>query len=238
MKLYHGTSERPAKLAIESGIEPRGRRKGNWRHSVLSRKDAVYLTCAYAMYFAINAQRNNERAAVIEIDTNLLNPWLLAPDEDAMEQINRKRDDLPSDLTMEQRTKHYRKNLHNYTGRGQWEASIAGLGNCCYLDTVPAAAITRIAFIDTKKAPTLSMASMDPSISLLNYRFLGNKYRGLTKWLFGDPLGEDAPVERLELEDIKKLYPTAEGYMLDAMRYDYILPPISERDAIEIVKLR
>lgn len=238
MKLYHGTGERAAKLAIERGILPRGKRKGNWKHTVLSRSDSVYLTDAYAMYFAINARTDRERAAVIEIDTKYLNPWLLAPDEDVMEQINRGKDALQPGLTMEQRTKHYRKQLHNYVGEGQWEASIKAMGTCCYLSSVPPEALTRIAYVDMQRASTLSMLSMDPSISLMNYFIVGRKYRGITKWIFGDPLGEDEPREQIKPEVLRETYPDIQEHMMNAMRYDYQLPPAIEREAIEVEIIR
>lgn len=239
MKLYHGTSQRAASAAVVSGIHPRKQRKGNWKHTVTSRSDAVYLTDAYAMYFAINAQKNQEeKVAVIEIDSSLLNPWLLAPDEDALEQINRGKDQLDPCLTMEQRTKIYRKQLHKYTGNSQWEASIKTIGNCCYLSSVPMAAITRIAIINVAQAPIYCMNCMDPTITIMNYQILGNKYRGLTKWLFGDDLGIDSPKERVSLEDLQATHPLMDKHTLDSIRFDYLLPPDAERSAVEIIQLK
>lgn len=212
---------------------PRGRRKGNWKHSILSRRDAVYLTNAYALYFAVNAQRNkDERLAIVEIDTAGLNPWLLVPDEDAIEQLNRGKDGL--DGSLEQRTKHYRKELPRYVGHSQWEASLKALGNCAYMGHIAANAITRVAYIDVKQAPMLILAGMDPSITLMNYLIIGKKYRGLTKWIFGDQLEEDSPVERINLNELQAAYPDVPKSVIDSMRFDYILPPDSEKTAIEV----
>lgn len=233
MKLYHGTRENVAQQAVTKGLEPRGKKRGNWRHTILSRNDAVYLTVCYAMYFAVNATKENQKAAIVEVDSNKLNPWLLAPDEDTLEQINRGRDKLPGSFDIKKRTQWYRKRLDNYTGRGQWEASIKALGNCCYLTAIPAEAITRIALIDLNEAPVLKILSMDPTITTMNYYILGRKYRGLTKWIFGDELGADAPIEKFPIDDL-----IAKGFnpsQAEHMRYDYTLPPEKERTAIQVI---
>ena len=54
MLLYHGTSERVAKLALKQGLWPRRdlNDEGNWDHTVESSPVHVYLTRAYAPYFA------------------------------------------------------------------------------------------------------------------------------------------------------------------------------------------
>jgi hypothetical protein len=249
MKLYHGTSEKAALAALNEGLKPRGKSKGHWQHSVLSRSDAVYLTAAYAMYFAIHAAKGGERMAIIEVETDRLNPYTMAPDEDCLGQINQTREhhpDLPEaweawDLM--KKTRYFRKRLDRYTGAGQWLASIKALGNCCHLGPIFPGAITRVAFID-KGAEVVRFTATDPSISVMNYQFVGHKYRGLTKWIFGDDLGEDGPRMHFSTDitwaDIPDSAKEAYGSerTFESMRYDYMLPPDEERQFIEVMEHR
>ncbi|MGW8177299.1 MAG: hypothetical protein ACWGQW_00660, partial [bacterium] len=63
MKLYHGTSARVARKAGQQGLKPRGKRKSNW--DVPSRSDLVYLTLAYAAYFAAVASKPKEKWGIV-----------------------------------------------------------------------------------------------------------------------------------------------------------------------------
>jgi hypothetical protein len=93
MKLYHGTAERHLPAILRDGLKPRGKRKGNWSHSIESNADAIYLTNAYALYFAHSAtdpKDNGDRSVVLEIDTSKLDSFWLVPDEDWLEQVSRK----------------------------------------------------------------------------------------------------------------------------------------------------
>lgn len=194
MKLYHGTSERHIERIMRRGLEPRGRNNGNWKHTMLSRPDAVYMSNAYALYFAIQACRaKKERPAIFEVDTLLLNPFSLHPDEDFLEQATRKQGNAPLDGDMKSRTAFYRERLEDY--QDYWELSIEHMGNCCHIGTVPVRALTRLVTVDVKKQALLCWQALDPVISLLNYRFCKTKYRGMHKWIFDEPLGEDAPTE-------------------------------------------
>jgi hypothetical protein len=195
MKLYHGTSERYVERIMRRGLEPRGRHIGNWKHTMLSRPDAVYMSNAYALYFACHtaSRTKKEKAAVIEIDTTGLNPFCLHPDEDFLEQATRKKGDAPLDAAMKPRTEWYRERLEDY--QEHWELSVEHLGNCCHIGVIPTHALTRVAVIDRDKQWPLCWQAMDPVISLLNFRFCKAKYRGMHKWLFEEPLGEDTVTE-------------------------------------------
>jgi len=225
MKLYHGTSERSAGIALAKGLHPRRKSKVKsvWAKAV-SCRDAVYLTNSYALYFALNAVEDNssDRAAILEIDTTLLDENLFAPDEDTMEQQGRERDDLPRSWDMLKRTRWYRDHLKDFTGAGQWKASLQLLGNCTYLGDIPASAITRVAYVCPQRAPTTCIQAMDAMITLPNYRFCGSKYRGLTKWIFNEDVGNDAPVS----------YGDIPGF---GTRWSYELPPESERMGIDLI---
>lgn len=179
MKLYHGTTGAVARKAIAGqGIQPRRlSKRSNWTNCP-SHPDAVYLTNAYPLYFA--AQHNVEVAAVVEVETDRLNPFQLLPDEDALEQNGRGNDGLPGHWTMRQRTVNYRNRLRNFADGSNWEKSLDCLGTCAHLGVIPPAAITRVAFIHTKDAIALVWEGMQPMISLLNFRYCGDRYKALT----------------------------------------------------------
>ena len=202
MKLYHGTSERHLAAILKDGIKPRGKRRGNWKHTIDSNNKAVYLTNAYAHYFAwqaVNTEDKAERLVVLEIDTDKLDPSLLAPDEDWLEQVSRRQNDpgvAPIDKSMNYRTRWYRKRLLNFGPH--WTDSLEGLGNATYHDVIPVAAITRIAFVDQEtNADLIMVVGLDPSITLMNYRIVGHKYRNGMKRLFGEAVEEDDSFDRL-----------------------------------------
>ena len=121
MKLYHGTSERVARLALQEGLLPRDESgvESHWEDCP-SGEEYVYLTVAYAGYFAMQATDRDEdgRWAIIEIDTDLLpdGDAHLYPDEDFLEQATR-RQELPEDwgingASMEDRTKWFLSLIH------------------------------------------------------------------------------------------------------------------------------
>ncbi len=199
MKLYHGTSEAVARLAITEGLKTRENSgsKGNWEHSIDSAPDRVYMSVAYAGYFAYCATESGEPWGIVEIDTDLLCEDLLLPDEDFLEQASQN-EDVPEDsifdglreahaLTtvndrMKARTAFYRDNAFMFGHL--WSDSIKFLGNCCYWGNVPSEAISRVTVFDPKSNHDIYM-SVDPTITLMNYRFCAQKYKAITRWLAG-----------------------------------------------------
>lgn len=222
MKLYHGTSEEVARLALKEGLKPRkltGR--SNWKETVESNDYAVYLTTAYAGYFA--SATGSERLGIVEVDTDLLDQMFLVPDEDFLEQASRgqKVQGLRA-KTMEGRTRWFRQNLFSFNHL--WRASIDGLGNCAYLSSIPPKAITRAAVIDAKHP--LIMYHVDPMIMLLNYMIMGGKYRAISRWLIGEsvlteevvmmprPTPEIPEIYRQKWEQTEKLLADRTGWEL------------------------
>ena len=119
MLLYHGTSEaRWNDIVAKGAIIPRGKTKlGNWKHTIESNPKCVYMTDAYAGYFAINAievpkDDSEVRAAIIEIDTDRLDAFNLVPDEDAIEQGERGARSIAK-KEMLRRTREIPKNLNS-----------------------------------------------------------------------------------------------------------------------------
>lgn len=184
MILYHGTTARCLVSVLKDGLKPRGPgKKGNWQHSIESNPHCVYLTDAYAPYFAVQATRSNDKGMVIEVDTHQLNGYALLPDEDVLEQAGRGYDDVKGD--MKARTKWYRKNIHQWAGGGAWTKSLEVMGTCCFYGTIPPKAITRIALIPPEEMNQLFW-HFDCSISLMNYHILKDVYRAKSRRLFGE----------------------------------------------------
>jgi hypothetical protein len=203
MKLYHGTSSRFLERIKSKGLEPRNMHgTSNWKHTVQSNGNFVYLTNAYALTFAINSltDAHKELACIIEMDTDFLNFFELCPDEDALEQTSRKQDALPEKWDMKRRTVWYRNRLRQYGG--QWPASLKALGNCAHYGTISPSAFTRIALVDVLKNAPLAWTALDPTITLLNYELVGMKYRNLTRLIFGEksePLGDTHPLSHVNV---------------------------------------
>lgn len=184
LKLYHGTSGSRAAQIISGGfLEPRGNQKGNWGHTCPSRPDCVYLTDIYGGYFAFAAvQRRKDRAAVFEVETDLLVQEKLIPDEDFLEQATRGKDNVPGDI--KKRTQFYREGSHRVPKL--WTSSVEHLGTCAYLGRIPMSAVTRVSFIDLEHHMPIALMLSDPSITLANHRFCSERYRTLTRWIFGE----------------------------------------------------
>lgn len=223
MKLYHGTNGAWVDHILRVGLRPRGERaaRGNWKDTVQSHPGCVYLTDAYAPHFAIQASRGKEpTCAVFEVDTDRLDQRDLFPDEDFLEQGTRRVNDGVTG-TMLQRTRHYRRHLFDY-GEPRldpdsiagddpapkflptWRFSIRYLGTCAHRGPIPPEAITRVVtWPDTRANVTVRLA-WDLSVSLVNYRWCGPRYRALTRKLFDGEFTDPKLLTREELVDLTR----------------------------------
>lgn len=191
MKLYHGTSEQAARIIIESKrIAPRSviRGKSNWEHTVESNPSTVYLTETYPAYFAANATKGDEKWAIIEIDVDKLDQDLLVADEDYLEQATRDTKDrlglgYISNEEMKKRTEAFRERAKDF--RHMWRASVEGLGTCGYMGTILLDAVTKVVTYAPKSNRLITLASIDPSITIANHKFCGDRYRALVRWFMG-----------------------------------------------------
>jgi len=185
MKLYHGTTESVARAALEDGLSPRDDTgvPSVWKDHP-TRGDMVYLTDAYGLYFALCALKDGEKAGIVEVDTDLMEADLFYPDEDFLEQAARSRKDLCPLSDMGSRTKWYRDNLESF--QSNWDLSLKSLGTCAYFGQIVPAEVSRVAIFDLHKSPTITAMALDPVISVMNYKFMGAKYRALMGWIFGD----------------------------------------------------
>jgi len=184
--VYHGTGERAARRALKHGILPRrmSGKKGNWKHTVSSNPSMVYLTTAYAPYFAsATTNPDRERPAIIEIDLDALDQDALYPDEDFIEQGLRGKKLGTSD-DIHKRNLYIIKHIEEY--RENWKLSLEKLGTVCHRGIVPASAITKVVAFDPKKNIDIFRDTLNPTITLANYRFCGEKYRSMTRWFMGE----------------------------------------------------
>lgn len=191
MKLYHGTSARHLKKIAKRGILPRATSgaKGNWNHTVLSNRDKVYLTNAYAGYYACCASRTADEAwAVIEVDTDRLNLDDMRPDEDFLAQVGQPPQRSPIKNLLK-RTEWFRDRLDDFAH--EWEKSLEFLGNAAHAGTITPSAISRVCLFEPASNPYVAFTCTDPSISVMNYLFLGGRYRALTRWFMGDNIEID-----------------------------------------------
>jgi hypothetical protein len=196
MLLYHGTTTLRARMIEECGvILPRSRHK--LRHNYYqmpSNPRSIYLTDAYALYFAYNGLRKQQapNVTVFEIDGARLDPALLRADEDAVEQVNRGKDGLPEDWDMRRRTFYYRDVLDDLEPDA-WKKSLQAMGTCQYQAAIPLTAVTRVAHLTKAVHPAFMMAAIDPTITVVNYQIVGNKYKAMLHWLFN---GADAGLDQ------------------------------------------
>ena len=188
MKLYHGTSLQYLKPILENGLVPRGEGGGNW-DKCESNSNSVYLTLAYAGYFAMCACGAREVPwLVLEIETDQLDPDDLCPDEDYLEQSSRGNAGTDAAIIgstdMVERTKFFRDNIFDYANL--FQESLEGLGNAQHVGIIPSDAITRYSVFEPKSNTSMAWTFADPTISLMNYHLLGAKYRAMTQWLMGE----------------------------------------------------
>ncbi|MAZ56785.1 hypothetical protein CL653_03265 [bacterium] len=198
MLIYHGTSSRYLQNILKNGLHPRKKTKNsNWRTK--SGSDRIYLSHAYAPYYAMNAIGNSEvdRPVILEIDTKDFNIMNLVADEDYLEQVTRNRDNLPNNWSITRRTIHYRQRARTMgfeLENGSAFDSLKYLGTCAYLGDIPPSAITRVITWNPDKLSKLTWMVMDPTITLMNYKIVGKKYRWIQALLADrEPDPKDAP---------------------------------------------
>jgi hypothetical protein len=170
MKLYHGTSSVALKMIMKRGIRPRGKRRSLWREHP-SAIDRVYLTRAYAVYFACHAAMEHKGdGVVLEVDVPEIR---LVADEDALAQITITDPELKflNNLDLTARTEWWKRNGPGFPGL--WETSLRLLGNCAHMGIIFPKQIMKM--VQFKVTPEI-MLGHDPVISIMNYKFMGEAY--------------------------------------------------------------
>lgn len=181
--LYHGTNENAVYKIRHDGITPRGGTRASTWGEVPSARDRVYLAQGYAPFFAASASKEGERHALVEVRTDRLDYDLLAADEDFVGQILAKEHGRMGVTSWEAFNNYV---LESDMCEGLAEESLSLLGTCAYKGTIHWSAVARVSLYDIRDNMPMALTVLDPSISLLNWRFCSEKYRVLTKWLMGD----------------------------------------------------
>lgn len=180
---------------MKQGLLPRemSANKGNWLHTVSSNPAMVYLSVAYAPYFALQATPpvSGSRMALIEINAELLDESKFYCDEDYMEQCLRDAKRALFQLHLEnagikKRQMYVRRNLHRW--QELWPGSLEHFGSICHKGMIEPSAITRIVVYDARDNPAATYLCKEPTITIANYKFCGGQYRALTQLLIGEEI--------------------------------------------------
>ena len=219
MRLYHGTSSKNLDSILSKGIRPRGRKKGNWK-GFPSRPDMVYLTNSYAPFFAIQSCVDGDRGLIVEVEVDEAG---LYPDEDFIAQVIAAQEGR----SIEEVHDEIRDDLESYKHHAK--DSLEGLGNCSHKGIVSSVKVSRLCLVDFEKRSDLAIMSMDPSISIMNYKFCGSKYRSVISWLFGDRKDFELGIggNEMWIEMIEKQQP---GYR------ESIMATFLDRQGIEVME--
>ena len=179
----HGTSARHLDAILRGGLRPRRGNPSLWSEHP-SVAGNVYLTNAYALYFARYAAESGEDGLLIEVDPNMLKSSNLFPDEDAVAQVisGDHTDPRFKNMGLDTATTHVRENLRRYRSEGysaSW--SMVALGTCSHEGLVPVRAIKRMVRVRKVHGMDITAVS-DPTITVMNYRYMGGDYRALQEW--------------------------------------------------------
>ena len=171
MRYFHGTTEACLNSIEKKGLMPRGKRQGVWQEFP-SATDRVYLTTAYAIYYACCAASltKQSRGVVIEVDPY---PGKFVADEDALAQQNWMDEEFLwlNELSLEDKTAFWRNKAPEYPGMAWW--SQEALGTFAHMGKIPPSQIKKVVTFDIT---TDHLTGHDPSITLLNYKILGGRY--------------------------------------------------------------
>lgn len=184
-KMYHGTAYKYYDTIRKFGITPRSSGEGNW-DEFPSRSDMVYLTTTYPFFFSVAAENKEDSEKIVVFETELCNLDYnyLYPDEDFVYQVMKmkykpKIEALAHDLHVE-----IKEGIEKY--REMWLSSIINMGNCAYQDDIHPTCFSRCCIVDLKDRSHLAMEILNPSISIMNHRLCGERYRDMIAWFFGD----------------------------------------------------
>ena len=206
MLLYHGTDTRVVARILSEGIRPQpASGGGNWP-TAPSKAGFVYLTSAFAPYYAMVSvfnpkPRRGVNPVIFEVDLDVVGETRLYPDEDFTEQRIRASkkagQNIPSGWS-----------LDVHASQDQWQASLDGLGTVGVYGGVPPEALTRYAVIDMgfngkqmTKCPNLydlftAQEQSGPAwtrVSLARYSQERDELHNLVAFIFGDKLFRGKP---------------------------------------------
>jgi len=159
--LYHGTSVESAKKINEEGFVPD--KKYNWQ--VKSKKGFIYLSKAYAPFYAMNAKSKSRKRAIVG---TCVPKQKLYPEDDFLMLVKGKRMYTQEELD--------RIDLEDY--KWLWKKSLEYMGN---VSAKPQD--IKVKGIQEFDAEGL-IITCDPVVGPENYMVCGDYYKGLSKWLY------------------------------------------------------
>ncbi|MBS1722656.1 MAG: hypothetical protein JSS66_06555 [Armatimonadetes bacterium] len=183
MTLYYGTSGQLARAALSDGLRPGTEDLGKWDKPPLPGR--VYLSDGWlAPYYASCAVTDADPVmGLVEIDSTVLDRDKFVPDEDALNYI-----DVTKQLIDAGQAPRDLVQAH----QALWGLSLMALGTCAYCGEVPAAAVRRIALVDTEDYPWYLWRAADTGVNRSAMVFLKDSYTALMQLAFGDPFFEPA----------------------------------------------
>lgn len=161
LTLYHGTSAANARKIMSNGFVPDT--KYNWK--IKSKKGFVYLSLAYAPFYAMASKNNNNNLALIKVTVDTKN---LYPDEDFIMFMKNKPVYSQSELD--------KINLNHF--QVWWKQSLNFLGNAAAKPKD--ITIKGVRYFNGKNL----LMVCDPTITPMNYKFMGEHYRQLSKNIY------------------------------------------------------
>lgn len=193
-RIYHGTDASFLTDVLADGLFPRSQDEpGNWSDQFSSHPEMVYLSTTYPGFFAGCAADAN--LLFLELDFGKLDPTFLYPDEDFLSHVLRTQDGLEPEESQHQASELLLSN------QALWRTSLFSLGNVAHLGLIEPSAITRYATLCSKKRPALAWEFLSPSVSTTNFLLLGEHYRKMVAWLFGDEAAHPSLTRTREFHD-------------------------------------
>jgi len=183
MKIYHGTSATNARKIMQTGLLPRSITGVKPTFKIHGVEHWSYL-CDHPSYYAHKRSvlDNCAVAAIIEFNLGNLIEIKKSVDDDTCEQIGRTIDDF-EEMTYIQRRTFYRCWAQTQTDISFFETYLRN-GSFSILERIPPDFISRIAFMDLDYVKPFMKPPFSSRVSILNYRFIRNKYRALNEWIF------------------------------------------------------
>lgn len=160
MKLYHGTSVESARRIKREGFKYGV--KYNWGGKIKSKKGFIYLSLAYAPFYAMTAKSSSNKRAIVKVEVNKKN---LYPDEDFL-------------YNTAFGSKVYTPGFDLKQYKHLAGMSLRYLGNVCALPK-------DIKVVGIREFDTRGLCMVcDPSITPINYKIMGHYYKKLTEWIY------------------------------------------------------
>lgn len=204
MHLYHGTSTEHLESILRNGIQPREVTglPSNWERDVPTMPGYVWLTAAYAVYYAVEAAGEGHDAVILRVDWDRLT---LFPDEDFIAGHT-------SDNTRESWIAE-RAKTDPADYKELWSLSLERSGNVC-TPSVPASAILDHRVIPIEgNGQLLLNTGYDAVPTELNYSTdCGELYRRCLDAYFENALADMPGVVESIQEDIHRKMLGDEGF--------------------------